>query len=301
MIFDDDSRLREACAACMADKGDVESYDTLMNGCRIIGRSFLRLYSIMPSVTTRTIYSRYTGSGIISFNKTISGFSRSGKTLDEVVARYRVKDIKRLNVAIMYDDSNSMTRWWRSKNMNMKLNESQAPQSYAKVACLALMEGLGKEADISLWTFGSRAEGPFNASTNMYRQLISRNGSGGTRLDLAIQSLIDQGWHRKRGINTVIVLTDGVPEVGRSIYAEDLLVNVKTLELIKSLQSSKVKILYIQLHTDDSRKFKKSGGYTMAEFGVAIEKNGGMVMNVDTANRISDSLFKGLQQVLKRR
>jgi hypothetical protein len=39
----------------------------------------------------------------------------------------------------------------------------------------------------------------------------------------------------------------------------------------------------------------------MAEFGEAIEKMGGMVMNVDTANRVSDSLFKGLQQALKRR
>jgi hypothetical protein len=301
MIFDDDSKLREACATCMADPGDVESYDTLMNGCRIIGRSFLRLYSIMPSMTTRMVYSSYTGSGIIAFNKTILGFSRSGKTLDKVVTRYRIKDIKRLNIAIMYDDSNSMTGWWRGKNMSTNANESQVPQSYAKVACLSLMEGMGTAADISLWTFGSRAEGPFNANTNMYRQLISRNGSGGTRLDLALQSLIDMGWHRKRGINTVVVLTDGVPEVGRSVYAEDLLVNVKALEQIKSLRSSKVKVLYIQLHTDDSRKFKKSGGYTMAEFGMAIEKMGGMVMNVDTANHISDSLFKGLQQVLKRR
>jgi hypothetical protein len=183
----------------------------------------------------------------------------------------------------------------------MNVNESQAPHSYAKVACLSLMEGLGKAADISLWTFGSRAEGPFNANTNMYRQLISRNGSGGTRLDLALQSLIDLGWHRKRGVNAVVVLTDGVPEVGRSIYAEDVLVNVKALELIKNLQGSKVKILYIQLHTDDSRKFKKSGGYTMAEFGTVIDRMGGLVMNVDTANRISDSLFKGLQKVLKRR
>jgi len=301
MIFDDDSNLRVACAACMADQGDVESYDTMMNGCRIIGRSFLRLYSIMPSMTTRMIYSSYSGSGVISFNKTISGFGRSGKTLDKVVARYRLKDIKKLNIAIMYDDSNSMTGWWRSKNMSTNVNESQTPQSYAKVACLSLMEGLGKAADISLWTFGSRTEGPFNASNNMYRQLISRNGSGGTRLDLALQSLIDTGWHRKRGINSVIILTDGVPEVGRSVYAEDVLVNVKALELIKGLQSSKVKVLYIQLHTDDSRKYKKSGGYTMAEFGMTIDKMGGMVMNVDTADHISDSLFKGLQLVLRRR
>jgi hypothetical protein len=75
--------------------------------------------------------------------------------------------------------------------------------------------------------------------------------------------------------------------------------NMNANEVIRNIQSNKVKILYIQLHTDDSRKFKKSGGYTVAEFGSVIEKMGGLVMNVDTANKVSDSLFKGLQQILK--
>ncbi|WP_174590070.1 vWA domain-containing protein [Methanocella conradii] len=301
MIFDDGLELREACARCMADPADVESYDTLMNGCRILGRGFLRLYSIMPSMNTRMMYSNYVGGGMISFNKTISGFSQKGKSLDEIVARYRVRDVKKLSLAIMYDDSNSMTAWWRIKNMGVRISEAQAPQSYAKVACLALMEGLGETADISLWTYGSRPEGPFTANNNMYRQLISRNGSGGTRLDLALQSLLDIGWHRKPGTKVAIILTDGVPEVGRSVYAEDVLVNVKALDLLRNIMGSKVKVLYIQLHTDDSRRYKKCGGYTMKEFGEAIEKMGGLVMNVDTANHISDSLFKGLQQVLKLR
>ncbi len=299
MIFDDDLELREACARCMADPSDVESYERLMNGCRILGKSFLRLYSIMPATTTRMIYSNYTGGGMISFNRTITGFNQKGKSLDEVVARYRVRDVKKLSLAIMYDDSNSMTAWWRIKNMGLRISEAQAPQSYAKVACLALMEGLGKAADISLWTYGSRSEGPFTASNNMYRQLISRNGSGGTRLDLALQSLLDLGWHRRPGMRVAIVLTDGVPEAGRSVYAEDVLVNVKVLDLLRGIMGSKVKVLYIQLHTDDSRQFKKSGGYTMKEFGEAIERMGGRVVNVDTASRISDSLFKGLQQVLR--
>lgn len=300
MIFDeDDTRVREACAKCMADPSSVESYDRLMDGSRLIGRNFLRLYSIVPSMSTRMVYATYSGGGNISFDRTITNFGQRGKTLDGVVARYRLKDVKKLNLALVYDDSNSMTAWWRSKNIGATVNEAQAPQSYAKIACLALMEGLGKSADISLWTFGSRAEGPYNANAGMYRQLISRNGSGGTRLDLALQSMMDMGWHRKRGTNVAIVLTDGVPEVGRSVYAEDVLVNMKTLELIRNIQSNKVKILYIQLHTDDSRKFKKSGGYTVAEFGSVIEKMGGLVMNVDTANKVSDSLFKGLQQILK--
>jgi hypothetical protein len=300
MIFDeDDTRVREACAKCMADSSSVESYDRLMDGSRLIGRNFLRLYSIVPSMSTRMVYATYSGGGNISFDRTITNFGQRGKTLDGVVARYRLKDVKKLNLALLYDDSNSMTAWWRSKNIGATINEAQAPQSYAKIACLALMEGLGKSADISLWTFGSRAEGPYNANAGMYRQLISRNGSGGTRLDLALQSMMDMGWHRKRGTNVAVVLTDGVPEVGRSVYAEDVLVNMKALELIRNIQSNKVKILYIQLHTDDSRKFKKSGGYTVAEFGSVIEKMGGLVMNVDTANKVSDSLFKGLQQILK--
>lgn len=300
MIFDeDDTRIREACARCLADPSSVESYDRLMDGSRLIGRNFLRLYSIVPSMSTRMVYSGYSGGGIISFDRTIASFGEKGKTLDGVVARYRLKDVKKLNLALLYDDSNSMTAWWRSKNIGATINEAQAPQSYAKIACLALMEGLGKAADISLWTFGSRAEGPYNANAGMYRQLISRNGSGGTRLDLALQSMIDLGWHRKRGTNVAVILTDGVPEVGRSVYAEDVLVNMKALELIRNIQSNKVKLLYIQLHTDDSRKFKKSGGYTVAEFGGVIEKMGGLVMNVDAANKVSDSLFKGLQQILK--
>jgi len=228
MIFDeDDTRVREACAKCMADPSNVESYDRLMDGSRLIGRNFLRLYSIVPSMSTRMIYASYSGGGNISFDRTIANFGQRGKTLDGVVARYRLKDVKKLNLALLYDDSNSMTAWWRSKNLGAAINEAQAPQSYAKIACLALMEGLGKSADISLWTFGSRAEGPYNANAGMYRQLISRNGSGGTRMDLALQSMIDVGWHRETGTNVAIILTDGVPEVGRSVYAEDVLVNMK--------------------------------------------------------------------------
>lgn len=301
MILEDDARLREACARCLEDPADAGAYDRLMNGARIVGRGFLRLYSIMPPTMRRMACAPYAGAGIISFDRTIASFGRGGKSLEGVIARYRREDVKKLNLALLYDDSNSMTAWWRNKNTGIAVGEPQAPQAYAKVACLALMEGLGKAADISLWTFGSQAEGPFNASTAMYRQLISRNGSGGTRLDLALQSLVDRGWHRRRGENLVIVLTDGVPEVGRSVYSEDLLVNVKALELMRGLQLGGARVLYVQLHTDDSRRYKKSGGYTMEEFGAAIERAGGLVMDVGTANRISDTLFKGLQKALRRR
>lgn len=299
MLFTDEHKLLEACARCTANIDDIESYDELMMGCRNIGKNLLRLYDLMPSAITRMIYAPYCGSGIIAFNKTVMEFSAHGKSLNGVISRYRIRDVKKLQVAIIYDDSDSMTAWHRNKFAAKKITDAEAPQAYAKLACLSLMEGLGQDVDINLWTFGAAANGPFTVNTNMYKQLLARNGSGGTRLDLALQSMIDYRWYKKIGTKIAIVLTDGIPEMGRSDYSEDVLVNVRTLDLIKYLVSKKIKVLYIQLNTDDSRKFKKSGGYTMKEFGHAIEKMGCCVVNVDTAENLGDSLFNGIHEMIK--
>ena len=299
MLFADEHKLLEACARCTSDINDVEAYDELMMGCRNIGKNLLRLYSLMPSANTRMIYAPYSGSGIISFNKTVTEFSSRGKSLNGVISRYRVRDVKKLHVAIIYDDSDSMTAWYRNKFAPKKITDAQAPQAYAKLACLSLMEGLGREVDINLWTFGAHADGPFSVNTNMYKQLITHNGSGGTRLDLALQSVIDYSWYKKMGTKIAIILTDGIPEMGNSDYSEDVLINVRALDQIKYLVSRKVKVLYLQLNTDDARKFKKSGGYTMKEFGHNIQKMGCCVVNVDTAEKLGDSLFNGIQEMTK--
>ncbi|MCD1295666.1 hypothetical protein CUJ83_11725 [Methanocella sp. CWC-04] len=300
MIFADEQKLLEACAYCTKDPNDVHAYEDFLNGCRSIGRNFLRLYQIMPPTIERMVYTGYCGNGIISQHKTMSGFCSSGRSLDNVISRYRVRDIKKIHLAIMYDDSNSMTAWWRNQTMAATIPESRSPQTYSKIACISLMEGLSRNMDMNLWTFGSKADGPFNIDNNMYKELLIRNGSGGTRLDLALESVIDFGWDKKSGIKILIVLTDGIPEMGRSVYDEDVMINIKTLDLLQDMLNKKVKVLYLQLLTDESRKFKKSGGYTMKEFGKNLEKMGCNVINVDTASRISDSLFNGLYSVVKK-
>lgn len=300
MIFADEKQLRIACANVMANPQDVTSTDTLMRGCRSIGRNLIRFYHIIPPTSERMIHTPYDGSGQISFSKTMSEFSRKGKTLEGMITYKRVRDVKRVRLGIIYDDSNSMTAWWRKQTMSISLEEADSPQSYAKVACLSLMEGLGKDMEVSYWKFGSVVKGPFNLTNNVYREILSSNGSGGTRLDLALESMIESNWDRRPGVKIAIVLTDGIPEIGRSVYDEDMIVNVRSMDLIKKLISRKVHVLYLQLLTDESRRFKKSGGYTMVEFGNEIQKLGCEFMNVNTKESLMESLFIGLNHITRK-
>lgn len=300
MIFPDEKRLRVACAKCMAEPSNVRAYDTLITGCRSIGRNLLRFYHIIPPTSERMIYKTYDGTGIISYHKTIAEFCNKGKSLDGMLTYRRIRDVKKVRLALLYDDSNSMTSWWRKQAMQQNLEEGDAPQTYAKLACLSLMEGLGRDMEINFWKFGSEARGPFNLSSNMYKEIIGSNGSGGTRLDLALQSMIDNGWHRRPGVKVAIVLTDGIPEVGRSVYAEDVIVNVRSLDLIKKLLQNKVHVLYLQLLTDESRKYKKSGGYTLMEFGNDVQRMGCEYMTINNKESLMESLFKGLNMVSRK-
>lgn len=300
MIFPDEKRIRAACAKSMARPSDIRAYDTLVTGCRSIGRNLLRFYHIIPPTSERMVYQTYDGGGIISFSKTIAEFCNRGKSLDGMITYRRVRDVKKVRLAILYDDSNSMTAWWRNQALQQNLDESEAPQTYAKVACLSLMEGLGRDLEINFWKFGSDISGPFNLSSNMYKEIIRSNGSGGTRLDLALQSVIDTGWYRRPGVKIAIVLTDGIPEIGRSVYAEDVIVNVKTLDLIKKLLQNKVHVLYLQLLTDESRKYKKSGGYTLVEFGHDVQRMGCEYVTVNNKESLMESLFEGLNTVSRK-
>ena len=163
------------------------------------------------------------------------------------------------------------------------------------------MEGLGRDAEINLWKFGTEARGPFNLTTNMYRELIASNGSGGSRLDLALKSMLDNGWDKRTGAKIVmIILTDGIPEIGRSVYAEDVIATVNTLDMLKQLIHHKVHVLYLQLTTDESRKYRKIGGYTMVEFGEEVERLGCVYLSVKAKEKIEASMFKGLNSVMKR-
>lgn len=300
MLFADETRMREACATCMTDPSSVRAYDDLITGCRSIGRNFLRLYNIVPPTMERMIFGSYQGTGIINFNRSIAEFCNKGKSLDGMLARQRMRDVKKVRFAVLYDDSNSMTSWWRNSTLSETISEADSPQTYAKVACISLMEGLGRETEITMWKFGTEVKGPFSLTTNIYQELIASNGSGGSRLDLALKSMLDNRWDKHNGAKILVIITDGIPEIGRSVYAEDVISTVNTLNMLKELVNHKVHVLYLQLTTDESRRYRKIGGYTMVEFGGEIERLGCIYMRVKAKEKIEDSMFKGLNSVMKR-
>ncbi|HMK45151.1 MAG TPA: VWA domain-containing protein [Methanocella sp.] len=299
MIFPEEKRVRMACAKMLVDPSNARSYDMLLTGCRSIGRNLIRFYHIIPPTSERMVYKTYDGSGMISFDRTIAECCKNGKTIESMITYHRVRDVKKVRLAILYDDSNSMTAWWRKQAQMQDIDESEAPQTYAKIACLSMMEGLGKDIDINFWKFGSQSHGPFNMSSNMYREIIRCNGSGGTRLDLALESLIEHKWYHRPGMKIVMILTDGIPEAGHSAYSEDVLINMKTLGLIKNLMRNKIHVIYIQMLTDESRKFKKSGGYTLLEFGNEIQQMGCEYITVNSKASLMRTLFEGLNTINK--
>ncbi len=65
--------------------------------------------------------------------------------------------------------------------------------------------------------------------------------------------------------------------------------------MIRKLIHHKTHVLYLQLTTDESRKYRKIGGYTMVEFGEEIERLGCTFMKVGSKDKIEASLFKGSQ------
>ncbi|HUL62313.1 MAG TPA: vWA domain-containing protein [Methanocella sp.] len=300
MLFADEKKVRAACAQCLASPADARANDDLVTGCRSIGRTFLRLYNIVPPMMERMIYTSYQGTGIINFSKSIDEFCNRGKNFEGMVTRQRRRDVKKVRFAVLYDDSNSMTAWWRNLTMSETISEADSPQTYAKVACLSLMEGLGRDAEINLWKFGTEARGPYNLTTNMYREVVASNGSGGSRLDLALKSVQDNGWDKRPGAKIMVIITDGIPEVGRSVYAEDVLASAAALDTVRTLIHHKVHVLYLQLMTDESRRHRKSGGYTMVEYGKEVERIGCIFMTVGTKDKIQDSMFKGLHTVMHR-
>lgn len=52
----------------------------------------------------------------------------------------------KLNIMIVYDDSNSMTGWWRKERFGSAVAEEESPQTIAKLAALLILEGYGQAA-----------------------------------------------------------------------------------------------------------------------------------------------------------
>ncbi|MBI4362532.1 MAG: VWA domain-containing protein [Euryarchaeota archaeon] len=288
------------CVKSMQSPGDAYLREQLVRGCRGAGVHMLHQYRLDRPTQSRMVYRKFDGTGSLSIHRTMTGFLTHGRSLDQVVTRTRVQLARSLSLALLYDDSSSMSAWWRNKYFPYRLlTEETAPQTSAKIGCLALLEAFGAEADIVVFVFGSQVTGPLMKRENIYQELVKRNGSGGTRLDLALQKLMDLRWHESPGMKVMVVLTDGVPETGRREEAEDIRIQRSVINNIKRVLDSGVQVLYVPIFTDDKLSRFRTGEYDARGFVERIQRMGATTAEVTQEADLLKTLFQGVRRMLQ--
>lgn len=288
--------LWKLCVEAMQNPQDTLLFEKLIKSCRAAGRHLLRTYHFDSPTQRKMVYRKYDGTGMISPYRTLTEFITKGRKVESIVSRTRIQITKNLSMALLYDDSTSMTAWWRNKYFAYKqITEETAPQTSAKIGCLALLEAFGNEADILVITFGSEISGPITVRNELYRELVKRNGSGGTRVDLALQKLMDIRWYDRAGIRLLIVFTDGLPETGKRVHDEDAKIQQKTLSTLEQMLAAGVKILWVPIFTDERLMRFRIGEYDAKSFVERIGKMGVKTAEVRETSELLDKLFAGLR------
>ncbi|MBM3228941.1 VWA domain-containing protein [Candidatus Parvarchaeota archaeon] len=275
---------------------DKAAYQSYQISCAKIGAHLKSILQFVPPTQFRMADCRFEGRGKLNLVRTISNFCTVGKTPFAIVERKRTQSIRKLNLAILYDNSNSMTGWWRTDILSKSVLEDTSAQTYAKVAASALCSALGqnKNVDISFVVYGSDAQYFERLDT---RKFLGCNGGGATRLDCALEELEKSRWNLKAGAKYILVLTDGVPEAGKSEFAQDLAVQKKSLALIERLKKQRIGVLYACIANEPKLANKTIGGYNLHTYANELKKARVKYVKIEKLDALAWSLFKGFKEL----
>lgn len=313
-----DGAINSLIAQCLKDPS-VSTIKQLQRDCRKYSRNLLASNHLVLPTDSSIIYKKYNGEGSISFSKTHSEFCLHGRSLDNIIGRQRVKSVLKLNIMLIYDDSNSMTSWWRKDRFGSVMHEEESPQTIAKLASLLILEGYGRNADVRLIAFGSKVTNPLTKREIIYSELLRKNGSGGTRLDLALGKLIRLRWANEGGVNILIIISDGLPETGwkqtgvpyltetkeggtmdtKRQRAVDTKVQNIVLRQLRQLISEGVYIVHIPIFSDERLASWVSGKYSARTFAREFEMMGITVIPVLEGPKMPETVFRGLHELSK--
>ncbi|MEM3030342.1 MAG: hypothetical protein QXH27_01275 [Candidatus Micrarchaeia archaeon] len=277
----------------------LHSYDRsamagFLSSCRKLGLHLARAVKLIPPNVRRMRDRPFDGSGSINVYKTLNIFLSRGKDITKIVGRKRVVDARVLHLAILFDDSNSMTAWWRSEKLRRAIKDSESPHSFAKVAVAAVAESFGRQANsLTLVAFGSKAR--FLKRLD-YRELVALNGSGATRLDLALSELKKARWERRGGAKFLLVLTDGVPEAGNEDAREDAGIQRRCADLLAYFVRLGVRVIYITLTHEKALAGKKIGEHTCESYARLLEKRRVVAAEAENIRALGSTLFTALKE-----
>ena len=313
----DQDHLERLCVRCTANPSDTPSLKRLQRACSTHARNIITSHKLVLPTEPIIAYRQFKGDGSISFGKTISEFSRRGRNFENIVGRLRIKTVIKLNIMIIYDDSNSMTHWWRKQRFGTDMKPENSPQTLAKLASMLVLEGFGRDADVGLITFGSGVSGPFTKREIIYKELISKKGSGGTRMDLALEKLIRSRWDKEGGANILVIITDGLPETGWHLKSVpyisetkepgasdphkqkliDTEVQWRTTLHLKHLMQEDVYVLFVPLFFDYRLTSWVSGAHSARTFTEELHNMGATIAPVLDTSKMSEIVFEGLHSL----
>lgn len=251
--------------------------------CKHIAVTSLHSDYYVPPTVNQMAYRPYEGGGILSVNKTLVEFCNTGRNMNSIIARTRLKSFKNLNVAILFDNTIG--------------HDDQLSEILSKIMVISFLEGVKGGADaIDVVPFDCEAYGPYNLHQYKYNNVMTGQPSDKwCGLDLALAKLLQIGWEERKGEKHIIILTRGPPVSGRNDLLEDIYTQEMTLKYMQRLVKRGAKVLYIPFFAEDKRK----GAYSAQSFANHIQYMGMTTSEVADENMLMEAMYDGVKNMLR--
>lgn len=258
--------MERVCLRLAAHPDDAR--EQALTTARRIGQELHR--DAVPATVSRVVYRPHTGAGTINIPRTQSEFCRNGRRFDGVVERARVRDVRKLNLAVLIDTST------RGKTLAM-----------GKLVALCLLEAYSHPAvDVELLAYSSDTE-----MLSTPPEIISLEGEGASRLDLAVQVLRRMRWDDRGGLRHLAVVTSGPPTSGEHGMMDDLEVQARANNELRRLLDRDVRVMYLSLAPTN----EKRGVHTAGSFAQVVTGAGASSTLINEPSGIP----RGLERAMK--
>ena len=293
-----EGELTVRCTSYMEHPNSL-TFNSLVRECGNIGNNHLKTNFYMQPLIGRTAYQPYSGTGIISIDRTVQNICIHGRRLDTIVSRMHVKDKQRNNLAILIDNSAQMTAEWQSEKTDEEVKPKYAPQNLVKIAAISILESVGREADeIDIVVYGDEADGPFNQWQLPYKQLLGLKGKGLCRLDMGLARLLQLEWEMRPGNRFLFILGGGLPYTGTDILIDDMEIQVNVLYYLSRMLRQGVKIAYIPFFTNEDVLDERVGAFSQRGLAETMKRVGVAVSEINNETSLPLGLRNGFRDMM---
>ena len=291
--------LLSMCYEYPFDPHNTELYDNIISICSELAYKYLRTDFYIPPSVGRMSYRKYGDGGDIHINRTIQEICSKGRSMDAIISRQRIKDVRLDNYAFLIDRSDTITAQGLHSLIDTSIDDSKNPDILEKIALISIMESIKKTSDIiDIITYGNDVKGPFNEQQYTYKDMLLDGSKGANRLDLALARLLQLQWDKRPGMKHLIILTSGIPQTGRMNLLDDIEVQETIIQYLDHMQKRGVRILYIPIIADEEFANKRVGSHSPRSFTQKIERIGISTAELGDLQLLPYALRGGFKQML---